>query len=41
MITPDPGTVELYRNLRRRVDHVAESVLAATESLPAPDHPAR
>ena len=29
-----------YRGLRPRVDHVAESVLAATESLPGPDPPA-
>ena len=37
LIVPDPGVVEVYRGLRARVDHVAESVLAATESLPGPD----
>jgi hypothetical protein len=39
VIEPSPAAVELYRALRQRVDHVAESVLAATESLPGPDHP--
>ena len=34
VIEPDPAAVELYRGLRPRVDHVAEAVLAATESLP-------
>ena len=37
LIEPDPGVVEIYRSLRARVDHVAESVLAATQSLPGPD----
>ena len=36
VIEPDPAAVELYRGLRPRVDHVAEAVLAATESLPEP-----
>lgn len=36
LIVPDPGAVEVYRQLRPRVDHVAEAVLAATESLPEP-----
>jgi sugar (pentulose or hexulose) kinase len=37
LIVPDPGVVETYRSLRARVDHVAVSALAATESLPGPD----
>ena len=37
LIVPDPGAVEVYRSLRARVDHVAESALAATESLPGPE----
>ena len=37
LIVPDPGVVEVYRSQRARVDHVAESALAATESLPGPD----
>jgi len=37
LIVPNPGVVEVYRGLRARVDHVAESALAATESLPGPD----
>ena len=39
VITPDPEVVELYRRMRPRVDHVAEAVLAATESLPGSDGP--
>ena len=34
VIEPTPSAVEFYRALRPRVDHVAEAVLAATESLP-------
>jgi sugar (pentulose or hexulose) kinase len=34
VIEPTPTAVELYRALRPRVDHVAEAVLAATDSLP-------
>ena len=34
VIQPTPTSVELYRSLRPQVDHVAEAVLAATESLP-------
>jgi hypothetical protein len=34
VIEPTPSAVEFYRSLRPRVDHVAEAVLAATESLP-------
>ena len=34
VIEPTPAAVEFYRALRPRVDHVAEAVLAATESLP-------
>jgi len=37
LIVPDPAVVEVYRGLRARVDHVAVSALAATESLPGPD----
>ena len=36
LIEPDPAAVEVYRGLRPRADHVAEAVLAATESLPGP-----
>jgi xylulokinase len=36
VIEPDPDAVEVYRRMRPRVDHVAESVLTATESLPFP-----
>jgi sugar (pentulose or hexulose) kinase len=36
LIEPDPAGVEVYRGLRPRADHVAEAVLAATESLPGP-----
>ena len=36
LIEPDPGAVEVYRGLRPRADHVAEAVLAATESVPGP-----
>jgi sugar (pentulose or hexulose) kinase len=32
VIEPDPNSVEVYRSLRRRMDHVAYSVLAATAS---------
>jgi hypothetical protein len=39
VIEPSPAAVELYRALRERVDHVAESILAATESLAEPEHP--
>ena len=38
LIEPDPEAVEAYRAMRPRVDHVAESVLAATGSLPASDY---
>jgi hypothetical protein len=31
---PDADAVEVYLSLRPQVDHVALSVLAATESLP-------
>ena len=41
VIEPDPEAVELYRRLRPQVDHVAMSVLAATESLPEPERPER
>ena len=41
VIGPDPDAVELYRRLRAQVDHVALSVLAATESLPEPERPER
>ncbi len=34
VIEPDLQTVEVYRSLRPRVDHVAHAVIAATESLP-------
>jgi len=34
VITPDPTRVELYRQLRSQVDHVASAVLDATESFP-------
>jgi sugar (pentulose or hexulose) kinase len=40
VIEPSPAAVELYRSLRPRIDHVAESVLAATETLPGSDPPA-
>jgi len=36
LIEPDPGAVEVYRSLRPRADHVAEAVLAATETVPGP-----
>ncbi|HUC04936.1 MAG TPA: FGGY family carbohydrate kinase [Acidimicrobiales bacterium] len=39
-IEPDPAAVEVYRGMRPRVDHVAEAVLAATESLPRGQGPA-
>jgi len=38
LIEPDPAGVDVYRGLRPRADHVAEAVLAATESLPDPGH---
>jgi len=34
VIAPDPASVEVYRGLRPMVDHVAESVIAATDALP-------
>ncbi|HXZ62835.1 MAG TPA: hypothetical protein VEG62_08840, partial [Acidimicrobiales bacterium] len=34
VIEPDPASVEVYRGLRPMVDHVAESVIAATDSVP-------
>jgi sugar (pentulose or hexulose) kinase len=37
VIEPDPQAVEVYRRQRPRVDHVADAVLTATESLPGPD----
>ena len=37
VIEPDPDAVEVYRRQRPQVDHVANAVLAATESLPDPD----
>ena len=37
VIQPDPAAVEVYRALRPRIDHVAQSVLAATASLPGSD----
>jgi xylulokinase len=40
VIEPDPEAVETYRSMRSRVDHVAEAVLAATETLPGPDRAA-
>ncbi len=36
-IRPDPDAVGVYRAMRPMVDHVAEAVLAATESLPSTD----
>jgi sugar (pentulose or hexulose) kinase len=33
-IEPDPAMVSLYRGMRSQVDHVADAVLAATESFP-------
>jgi xylulokinase len=33
-IVPDPAAVELYRSMRPQVEHVARSVLEATESFP-------
>ena len=36
-IRPDPDAVRVYRSMRPMVDHVAEAVLAATESLPPTD----
>ena len=40
VIEPDPNSVEVYRSLRRRMDHVAYSVLAATASAVASEAPA-
>jgi sugar (pentulose or hexulose) kinase len=37
VITPDPATVALYRQMRPQVDHVAAAVLAATEEFPWTD----
>jgi sugar (pentulose or hexulose) kinase len=37
VIEPDREAVEVYRRQRPQVDHVANAVLAATESLPDPD----
>jgi xylulokinase len=37
VIQPDPESVETYRRLRLRADHVAESVLSATVALPTDD----
>ncbi len=34
VIEPDPGSVEVYRGLRPMVDHVAEAVIEATDSMP-------
>ena len=34
---PDPEAVEVYRRQRAQVDHVADAVLTATESLPGSD----
>ena len=34
VIEPDPSSVDVYRGLRPMVDHVAESVIAATDALP-------
>jgi xylulokinase len=39
VIEPDLAAVEVYRELRPRIDHVAHSVLAATASLPGTDRP--
>ena len=39
VIEPDPEAVEVYRKMRPQVDHVAVSVLAATESLPGAYQP--
>ncbi len=36
LIEPDPEAVEIYRAMRPQVEHVATSVLAATETLPRP-----
>jgi hypothetical protein len=40
VIEPTPTAVEFYRALRPRVDHIAEAVLAATESPPGSGPPA-
>ena len=40
VIEPDPNSVEVYRSLRLRIDHVAHSVLAATASAPGSEAPA-
>jgi sugar (pentulose or hexulose) kinase len=37
VITPDPDAVEVYRQLRPQVDHVASAVLDATETFPWAD----
>jgi xylulokinase len=36
LIEPDPAAVEIYRGMRPMVDHVADAVMAATESVPGP-----
>ena len=38
VIEPDPAAVEVYRRLRPLVDHVAEAVLTATDSVPESDN---
>ncbi len=38
VIEPDPAAVEVYRRLRPLVDHVAEAVLTATDSIPDSDN---
>ena len=38
VIEPDPAAVEVYRRLRPLVDHVAEAVLTATDSIPESDN---
>jgi xylulokinase len=40
VIEPDPQAVEVYRRQRAQVDHVANAVLAATETLPDPERSA-
>jgi xylulokinase len=37
VITPDPGYVDIYRQLRPQMDHVASAVLDATETFPWAD----
>jgi xylulokinase len=38
VIEPDPAAVEVYRRLRPLVDHVAQAVLTATDSIPESDN---